>query len=85
MFCGKRVVPEREIESLNFLKFIEDDIIKGEVPDIHDVQVAIEKSSFTRVGKIMLHFDPEFNLFTDKTRASANKKLDYEAPQEEMF
>lgn len=60
----------------------EDQLINpGTPPSINDIQVAIEKSSFTRIGKMMLHFDPEYNLFMDKSMKSLTK-LDYVAPVE---
>lgn len=31
----------------------------------NDIHISIEKSSFSKVGKIRLHFDPEYNTFTD--------------------
>ena len=62
----------------------EDSVIHtGNIPSINDIQISIEKSSFSKVGKLMVHFDPEFNLFADKSQ-KALKKLDYVAPQEEM-
>lgn len=52
----------------------------GNTPTIHDIQMSIEKSSFSKIGKIHLHFEPEFNIFTDKVITS--KRMDYTAPVE---
>lgn len=54
----------------------------GTVPSINDIQISIEKSSFSTIGKLDLHFDPEFNIFTDKNKEKKLKKLDYIAPEE---
>lgn len=52
-------------------------------PTINDIQISIEKSSFSKVGKIKLYFDPEYNMFYDSERSKFQlKKLDYNAPEE---
>ena len=53
---------------------------------INDVQIAIEKSSFSMVGKVQLYFDPNLNLFKDSDAAKKKlKALSYEAPNEQLF
>jgi len=55
-------------------------------PTINDVRVSIEKSSFSKLGKVKLYFDPETNIFMDSERSlNQLKKLDYNAPQEELL
>jgi hypothetical protein len=46
---------------------------------INDIRMSIEKSSFSRIGKVKLEFDPEFNSFKDVYEV---KKGDYIPPQE---
>jgi len=63
----------------------EDQLINpGTVPSENEIQISIEKSSFSRVGKVMLHFNPEFNLFTDMSKKQLGK-LDYVAPIEQTL
>lgn len=46
---------------------------------INDLWITIEKSSFSKVGKVPLHFEPEYNIFTDKKTKSG---LPTDAPKE---
>lgn len=63
----------------------EDSIITPQKPPSpNDIQVSVEKSSFTRVGKMMLHFQMEYNMFADKSTKQLGQ-LDYVAPQEESL
>lgn len=48
-------------------------------PTINDVKISIEKSSFSRIGKVELLFEPEFNTFRDKPK---HIKGDYIPPKE---
>lgn len=50
-------------------------------PSINDLQMGIEKSSFSKTGKIALKYDPEHNLFFDSSKIH-KKKDDYEPPKE---
>lgn len=52
----------------------------GKMPSINDIQMSIEKSSFSKTGKFMLKYEPEFNLFYDVSKS--HKKDDYEPPKE---
>jgi hypothetical protein len=55
------------------------------VPDtINDLQMSIEKSSFSSIGKIQMHFEPEYNMFRDASK-KVLKKLSYEAADENLF
>lgn len=52
---------------------------------INDVRIHIEKSSFSRVGRMALHFEPDYNLFTDTDKDTKKMgKGNYLPPQEEM-
>ena len=63
----------------------EDQMINpGIPPTVNDIQVSIEKSSFSRIGKVTLHFNPELNIFTDKSTKQL-AKLDYVAPVEQSL
>lgn len=53
-------------------------------PSINDIRLSIEKSSFSKLGKVNLHFDPEFNIFKDKPSAGL-KKGDYIPPEEKSI
>lgn len=49
-------------------------------PTINDIEVRVEKSSFTQTGKVNMHFEPEFNIFKDKNVGARN--TNYVAPKE---
>lgn len=77
----------REFLSLYYpIRDYEDNpIIFGKhIPSINDIQVSVEKSSFSRLGKMHMHFDPEFNTFTDKSTKSLEKG-DYIPPKEKSI
>jgi phage antirepressor YoqD-like protein len=47
----------------------------------NDYMISIEKSSFGKTGKVLQHFEPEFNQFIDKNPTVINR-LDNKAPEE---
>ncbi len=52
------------------------------VPTINDVQISIEKSSFSKIGRFWLYYDPEVNRFWDSAQADRKvNKQDYIPPQ----
>uniref|UniRef100_A0A6H1ZLB7 Putative helicase n=1 Tax=viral metagenome TaxID=1070528 RepID=A0A6H1ZLB7_9ZZZZ len=53
-------------------------------PSISDIRISIEKSSFSRIGKVELSFNPDFNLFSDKNKKALDR-LDYNAPEEKTI
>lgn len=53
----------------------------GEPPSINRVNLSLEKSSFSRTGKVPLDFDPDFNIFKD-ANPDVLKKSSYVAPTE---
>jgi len=59
----------------------------GKIYTENDIQISVEKSSFSKIGKIMLNFKPEFNLFSDVALAKkTEKKLDTIAgAQQQLF
>jgi hypothetical protein len=45
----------------------------------------VEKSSFSKVGRMALRFEPDFNLFTDTDKDTKKmEKGNFLPPQEEM-
>lgn len=56
-------------------------------PSINEIQLSIEKSSFSRIGKFMLRYNPEFATFQDykKTLNRILNKEDYIPPVEKEF
>lgn len=66
----------------------EDNPIMAEAnpPSINDIRIHIEKSSFSKVGRLSQRFEPDFNLFTDveKDVKKMEKTSNYLPPQEEM-
>ena len=74
----------REFLSLWYpIKDYEDNpiVFGSNIPTINDLQISVEKSSFSRIGKVKLFFDPEFNVFKDKPSKSMGKG-DYVPPKE---
>lgn len=45
----------------------------GTPPTISDIVLSVEKSSFSRLGKVKLVFNPEFNTFTDGLNPQVGK------------
>lgn len=56
----------------------------GGSPSEIDVYASIEKSSFSRIGKMWWVYNPDYNLFSDRSVKGMEKKMDYVAPQETM-
>ncbi len=53
-------------------------------PTINDISCSIEKSSFSKLGKVRWNFDPEFNTFTDKPSKHLGKE-NYIPPAEKAI
>jgi replicative DNA helicase len=49
-------------------------------PTINDFQIGVEKSSFSRVGKVPMKYYPDYSEFEDTGKM--NKKMDYIPPKE---
>jgi replicative DNA helicase len=59
---------------------------EGSPPSINDIRIHIEKSSFSKVGRMSLRFEPDFNLFTDTNKDTQKmEKGNYLPPQEETL
>lgn len=77
----------REFISLYYpIKDYEDNPIMfgANPPTVSDITLSVEKSSFSRLGKVHLKFNPEFNTFEDKPVKSLSKS-DYIPPQEKSI
>jgi len=58
---------------------------EGAPPSMNDIRIHIEKSSFSKVGRMQLRFEPDFNLFTDTDKDTKKmEKGNFLPPQEEM-
>lgn len=54
-------------------------------PSINDIRIHVEKSSFSKVGRMSLHFDPDYNLFSDVQKdVKKMEKGNFIPPQETL-
>ena len=51
-------------------------------PTVNDIEIRVEKSSFSSTGLAYLNFNPELNKFTDKNPHKYLSKQNYIAPEE---
>lgn len=64
----------------------EDNSFTTEQFTMNDMRIHIEKSSFSKVGRLKVHFEPDFNLFTDTdVETKKVEKGNYVPPREELL
>lgn len=50
-------------------------------PSVNDIEMRIEKSSYSKTGRVLMNFIPDFNRFTDRNPKVLDR-LSYVAPEE---